>query len=130
MASSLDLFPRQTGGRVAELAGLLRRVLQPVALSAVLQDEPPQVDGVPEGLAQRVGDWDQLWHRFLRTTLEMNYRISATYTTARLTRLSGISWRAAASSHQVPAQAGTHVVRRTTATRMGKDRPNSGCRVQ
>jgi hypothetical protein len=25
MASSLDLFPRQTGGRVADLAGLLRR---------------------------------------------------------------------------------------------------------
>ena len=42
MASALDLFPRQTGGRVADLAGLLRRVLQPVALSAVLQDEPPQ----------------------------------------------------------------------------------------
>jgi hypothetical protein len=28
MTSSLDLFPRQTGGRVADLAGLLRRVLQ------------------------------------------------------------------------------------------------------
>src|SRR6266850_7949242 len=37
MASSRDLFPRQTGGRVADLAGLLRRVLQPVAGSAVLQ---------------------------------------------------------------------------------------------
>jgi len=62
MAFSLDLFPRQTGGRVAELAGLLRRVLQSVALSAVLQDEPPLIDSVPEGLAQRVGDGDQLRH--------------------------------------------------------------------
>src|SRR5271168_2355209 len=62
MAASLDLFPRQTGGRVADLAGLLRRVLQPVAGSTVLQDEPPLIDGVPEGLAQRVGDGDQLWH--------------------------------------------------------------------
>jgi hypothetical protein len=40
MAFSLDLFPRQPGGRVAYQAGLLRRVLQPVAGSAVLQDEP------------------------------------------------------------------------------------------
>jgi hypothetical protein len=62
MASALDLFPGQTGGRVADLAGRLRRVLQPVALSAVLQDEPPLIDGVPEGLAQRVGDGDQFWH--------------------------------------------------------------------
>src|SRR6266446_6723724 len=37
MASSLDLFPREARGRVADLAGLLRRVLQPVAGSAVLQ---------------------------------------------------------------------------------------------
>src|ERR1700722_20411208 len=29
MAASLDLFPRQTGGRVADLTRLLRRVLQP-----------------------------------------------------------------------------------------------------
>src|SRR5215471_2862764 len=65
MASSCDLFPRQTGGRVAELAGLLRRVLQPVALSAVLQDEPLLIDGVPEGLAQSVWDGDQLWHRVI-----------------------------------------------------------------
>ena len=64
MAFALDLFPRQTGGRAADLAGLLRRVLQPVAGGAVLQDEPPLIDGVPEGLAQRVGDGDQLWHGF------------------------------------------------------------------
>jgi hypothetical protein len=32
----------------------------------VLQDEPPLIDGVPEGLAQSVGDGDQLRHRFLR----------------------------------------------------------------
>src|ERR1700720_232916 len=57
-------LPRQTGGRVADLAGLLRRVLQPVAGSAVLQDEPPLIDGVPERLAQSVGDGDQLRHRF------------------------------------------------------------------
>src|SRR5712671_2038152 len=36
MASSLDLLPRQTGGRVAHLTGLLWRVLQPVAGGAVL----------------------------------------------------------------------------------------------
>jgi hypothetical protein len=64
MAASLNLFPRQTGGRVADLAGLLRRVLQPVAGSAVLHDETPLIDGIPEGLAQRIGDGDQLWHRF------------------------------------------------------------------
>src|SRR5439155_11990329 len=64
MASSRDLFPCQTGGRAADLAGLLWRVLQPVALSAVLQDEPLLIDGVPEGLAQSVGDGDQLRHRF------------------------------------------------------------------
>ena len=62
MAFAGDLFPRQTGGRVAELTGLLRRVLQPVALSSVLQEEPPLIDGVPEGLAQGIGDGDQLWH--------------------------------------------------------------------
>ena len=62
MASALDFFPCQTGGRVAELAGLLWRVLQPVAVRAVLQNEPPLIDGVPERLAQSVGDRDQLWH--------------------------------------------------------------------
>jgi hypothetical protein len=41
MSSTFDLFPRQTGGRVADLAGLLRRVLQPVAGFAVLLHEPP-----------------------------------------------------------------------------------------
>jgi hypothetical protein len=66
MAPSLDLFPRQAGGRLARLAGLLRRVLQPVAGAAVLQDEPPLIDGVPEGLAQSVGDGDQLRHRLDR----------------------------------------------------------------
>jgi len=48
----------------AFLAGLLRRVLQPVAGGAVLQDEPPFIGGVPERLAQSVGDGDQLRHRF------------------------------------------------------------------
>src|SRR5712692_341218 len=77
MASSVDLFPRQTGGRVADLAGLLRRVLQPVTGSAVLQDEPPLIDGVPEGLAQRVGDGDQLWHRFTLNSSDRAARFNA-----------------------------------------------------
>src|SRR5215204_3144713 len=73
MASALDLFPGQTGRRVAKLAGLLWRVLQPVAGGAVLQDEPPLIDGVPEGLAQRVGDGDQLRHRFIPVSLSFAF---------------------------------------------------------
>ncbi len=37
------------------------RILQPVAGGAVLQHEPPLIDGVPERLAQRVGDRDPAW---------------------------------------------------------------------
>src|SRR5690349_9443289 len=65
MTSSLDVFPRQVGGRVADLAGLLWGVLQPIAGSAVLQHQPSLIDGIPERLAQRVGNGDQLRHRFI-----------------------------------------------------------------
>src|SRR5215510_11545626 len=58
MAFPLHLFPGQTSNRVANLAGLLWRVLQPVAAHAELQDEPPLVHGIPEGLARSVGDRD------------------------------------------------------------------------
>jgi hypothetical protein len=64
MTFSLDLLPRQTGGRAADLAGLLRRILQPVASSAVLQNEQPLIDGVPERLALHIGDRDQFRYRF------------------------------------------------------------------
>jgi hypothetical protein len=51
MALPDDLFPRQLFGGPADLAGLLRWILQLVAGGAVLQDQPLFVDSIPEGLA-------------------------------------------------------------------------------
>ena len=57
MAPSLDLFPSQIGGRVADLAGLLRQALQPVAGSAVPQNEPPLIEASQKGLLKESGTW-------------------------------------------------------------------------
>jgi hypothetical protein len=46
-----DLFPRQLSGRPADLASLLRWILELVAGGAVLQHQPLLIHGVPEGLA-------------------------------------------------------------------------------
>src|SRR5262245_63413579 len=63
MAFPLHLFPGQVGSRAADVAGLLRRVLEPVTGGAVLQDQSSLVDGIPEGLAQGVGERDEFRHR-------------------------------------------------------------------
>src|SRR5262249_47198510 len=63
MAFPVNLFPGQVGSRTADVAGLLRRVLKPVTGGAVLQDQSSLVDGIPEGLAQGVGDRDEFRHR-------------------------------------------------------------------
>src|SRR5437016_104451 len=63
MAFPLHVFPGQVGSRAADVAGLLWWVLEPVTAGAVLQDQSSLVDGIPEGLAQGVGDRDQFRHR-------------------------------------------------------------------
>jgi hypothetical protein len=51
MAPPADLFPLQLVGGPADLAGLLRWILELAAGGAVLQDQPFLIYGVPEGLA-------------------------------------------------------------------------------
>ena len=51
LALHSDFFPRQLSDRPAHLAGLLRWILELAAGSAVLQDQPLPIHGVPERLA-------------------------------------------------------------------------------
>src|SRR5262245_20552252 len=53
---ALHLFPLQMVGRATLVAPLGGRIMQPRAGGAVLQDQPPLVTGVPEGLGQIVGN--------------------------------------------------------------------------
>src|SRR5262245_28509055 len=63
MAFPLHIFPGQVGSRPADVAGLLRRGPEPVTSGTVLQDQSSLVDGIPEGLAQGVGDRVEFRHR-------------------------------------------------------------------
>ena len=63
MALSGNVLPREPVGLGAHLAARLRRILQLVARSAVLQDEAPLVHRIPERLAQFIGYRNQLGHR-------------------------------------------------------------------
>src|SRR5262249_35640788 len=49
VALPVDLFPRQFFGGPADLAGLLRWILELAAGGAVLQDQPLLIHRVPEG---------------------------------------------------------------------------------
>ena len=63
---ALHLFPLQMVGRATLVAPLGRRIMQPLTGGAVLQDQPPLVTGIPEGLGQIVGNRGrsfQAWDR-------------------------------------------------------------------
>ena len=51
MAPPADLFPLQLVTGAADLAGLLRWILEPVTGGTVLQDQPLLIHSVPEGFA-------------------------------------------------------------------------------
>src|SRR5215510_3535257 len=53
---ALHFFPLQMVARATLVASLGGRIMQPRAGGAVLQDQPPLVTGVPEGLGQIVGN--------------------------------------------------------------------------
>src|SRR5262249_36650134 len=69
---TLYLLPHQMVARAALVASLGGRIMQPRAGGAVLQDQPPLVTGVPEGLGQIIrnrGRSLQTWDRCHRSPL-------------------------------------------------------------
>src|SRR5262249_54771061 len=69
---ALHLFPLQMVGRATRVAPLGGRIVQSLAGGAVLQDQPPLVTGVPEGLSQIIGNRGrslQAWNRGHRSPL-------------------------------------------------------------